>query len=91
VAGMNVTQKLIAGQPLYLTMPEVWGVRLTGRLPAWTSAKGVAGGRNRIIGYHEPGVATLSAMDRHVIANMGAEQVDAVLAGGQIPLRAKHI
>ncbi|RBM11642.1 aconitate hydratase [Prauserella sp. PE36] len=73
----------IAGEPVYLRMPEIWGVRLTGELPPWVSAKdvvlemlrrhGVKGGLNRIIEYHGPGVATLSAMDRHVIANMGAE------------------
>ena len=28
---------------------------------------------NRIIEYHGPGLAHLTAMDRHVIANMGAE------------------
>jgi aconitate hydratase len=33
---------------------------------------GVTGGRNRIIEYHGPGLEHLSAMDRHVIANMGA-------------------
>ena len=73
----------IAGEPLYLKMPEIWGVRLTGKLPPWISAKdvilemlrrhGVKGGLNRIIEYHGPGLTTLTAMDRHVIANMGAE------------------
>ncbi|WP_406674886.1 aconitate hydratase [Nonomuraea sp. N2-4H] len=73
----------IAGEPVYLRMPEIWGVRLTGELPAWVSAKdvilemlrlhGVKGGVNRIIEYHGPGLAHLTAMDRHVIANMGAE------------------
>ncbi|MDS1272248.1 aconitate hydratase [Lipingzhangella sp. LS1_29] len=73
----------IAGRPLYLRMPQIWGVHLTGELPPWCSAKDVIlemlrrhtvqGGVNRIIEYHGPGVATLSAMDRHVIANMGAE------------------
>lgn len=73
----------IAGEPLYIRMPEIWGVRLTGQLPPWTSAKdvilemlrrhGVHGGINRIIEYYGPGLATLTAMDRHVIANMGAE------------------
>ncbi|MBO0877386.1 MAG: aconitate hydratase, partial [Pseudonocardia sp.] len=72
-----------AGRPLYLRMPQVWGVRLVGRLPAWVSAKDVIlemlrrhdvkGGVNKIIEYHGPGLAGLSAMDRHVIANMGAE------------------
>ena len=73
----------IAGEPLYIRMPEIWGVRLTGQLPPWTSAKdvilemlrrhGVHGGMNRILEYYGPGLATLTAMDRHVIANMGAE------------------
>ncbi|QWF76777.1 aconitate hydratase [Amycolatopsis sp. CA-230715] len=82
VGGLEVAMA-IAGEPLYLRMPEIWGVRLTGRLPDWVSAKdvvlemlrrhGVKGGLNRIIEYHGPGLATLTAMDRHVIANMGAE------------------
>jgi aconitate hydratase len=73
----------IAGEPIYLRMPEIWGVRLTGDLPDWVSAKDVIlemlrrhdvdGGINRIIEYYGPGLANLSAMDRHVIANMGAE------------------
>jgi aconitate hydratase len=73
----------IAGEPLHLKMPQVWGVELTGALPDWVSAKdvilemlrrhGVAGGLDRIIEYHGAGVETLSSMDRHVIANMGAE------------------
>ncbi|GDY29540.1 aconitate hydratase [Gandjariella thermophila] len=82
VGGLEVAMAL-AGRPLYLRMPEVWGVRLVGELPPWVSAKdvilemlrrhGVKGGLNRIIEYHGPGLAGLSAMDRHVIANMGAE------------------
>ena len=31
----------IAGEPFYLAMPEVWGVRLVGELPEWVSAKDV--------------------------------------------------
>src|SRR3954451_15328399 len=31
----------IAGEPLYLRMPEIWGIRLTGELPPWVSAKDV--------------------------------------------------
>ncbi|MGH3435576.1 MAG: aconitate hydratase [Sciscionella sp.] len=82
VGGLEVALA-IAGEPLYVRMPEIWGVRLTGELSPWTSAKdvilemlrrhGVKGGLNRIIEYHGEGVATLTAMDRHVIANMGAE------------------
>ncbi|MFB9927807.1 aconitate hydratase [Amycolatopsis halotolerans] len=82
VGGLEVALA-IAGEPLYLRMPEIWGVRLDNELPPWVSAKdivlemlrrhGVSGGRHRIIEYHGPGLACLSAMDRHVIANMGAE------------------
>ncbi|WP_255946308.1 aconitate hydratase [Streptomyces odontomachi] len=73
----------MSGRPLRLRMPEIWGIRLTGALPAWVSAKdvvlemlrrhGVKGAVNRVLEYHGPGLAALSAMDRHVIANMGAE------------------
>ena len=82
VGGLEVAMAM-AGEPLYLQMPEIWGVELTGQLPAWVSAKdvvlemlrrhGVKGGVNRIIEYHGDGLAQLTAMDRHVIANMGAE------------------
>ncbi|WP_310964937.1 aconitate hydratase [Nocardioides terrisoli] len=82
VGGLEVA-RAIAGEPLYLTMPQIWGVRLTNELRPWVSAKdvilemlrrhGVKGGVNRIIEYYGPGVDTLTAMDRHVIANMGAE------------------
>jgi aconitate hydratase len=80
--GLEVAMAM-AGEPLYVTMPEIWGVRLTGALPPWVSAKdvilemlrrhGVKGGVGRIIEYHGPGLDALPAMDRHVIANMGAE------------------
>ena len=73
----------MAGEPLFLKMPEIWGVELTGELPDWVSAKDVIlemlrrhdvdGGVDRVIEYHGPGLASLSAMDRHVIANMGTE------------------
>jgi aconitate hydratase len=82
LGGIEVA-RAIAGEPVYVRMPEVWGVRLTNRLRPWTSAKdvvlemlrrhGVKGGLNRVIEYYGPGVETLSAMDRHVVANMGAE------------------
>ncbi|MBO0810687.1 MAG: aconitate hydratase [Microlunatus sp.] len=82
LGGIEVA-RAIAGEPVYLQMPQVWGVRLVNTLPAWVSAKdvilemlrrhSVKGGVNRVIEYHGPGVATLTAMDRHVIANMGAE------------------
>ncbi|MCB0339399.1 MAG: aconitate hydratase, partial [Bdellovibrionales bacterium] len=64
-------------------MPQVMGIELFGELPEWVSAKDVIlemlrrhdvdGGVGKVIEYFGPGVARLSAMDRHVIANMGAE------------------
>jgi aconitate hydratase len=73
----------MAGEPIYFKMPKVMGVKLTGALPDWVSAKdvilemlrrhGVDGGFGKIIEYYGPGLNCLSAMDRHVIANMGTE------------------
>ncbi len=73
----------IAGQPYFVKMPQVMGVKLTGKLPDWVSAKDVIlemlrrydvkGGVGKVIEYYGPGLQELSAMDRHVIANMGAE------------------
>lgn len=73
----------IAGQPYFVKMPQVMGVKLTGNLPDWVSAKDVVlemlrrhdvkGGVGKIIEYYGDGLKNLSAMDRHVIANMGAE------------------
>jgi len=80
--GLDVAMA-IAGHPFYLTMPKIWGVKLTGKLPDWVSAKDVIlemlrrhtvdGGLGHVIEYYGPGLKEFSAMDRHVIANMGAE------------------
>ncbi|HEQ71671.1 MAG TPA: aconitate hydratase [Spirochaetia bacterium] len=80
--GLDITLA-VTGRPYCITMPVVAGVKLTGRLPDWVSAKDVilemlrrfdvTGGRGKIYEYHGDGVATLSAWDRLVIANMGAE------------------
>jgi aconitate hydratase len=82
-AGGLAVAMAMTGEPFYLKMPKIMGVKLTGRLPDWVSAKdvilemlrrhGVKGGSGRIIEYHGPGLKALSAMDRHVIANMGQE------------------
>jgi aconitate hydratase len=73
----------MAGKLFYVTMPKIWGVKLSGSLPDWVSAKDIIlemlrrhdvnGGVGKIIEYYGPALANLSAMDRHVIANMGAE------------------
>jgi aconitate hydratase len=74
---------VMAGEPFWITMPEVWGIHLKGELPDWVSAKdvilellrrhGVAGGRGKILEFYGPGATQLSVMDRHVIRNMGVE------------------
>ncbi len=71
------------GGRLYLAMPKVLGVKLTGRLAPWVAAKDiilevlrrltVKGGVGRIVEYTGPGVATLSVTQRGTICNMGAE------------------
>ncbi|MGC3022625.1 aconitate hydratase [Brevibacterium sp. FAM 24630] len=82
VGGLEIAMAM-AGEPLYISAPQVMGVELTGELPDWVSAKdvilemlrrhGVKGGAGKIIEYHGDGLKNLTAMDRHVIANMGAE------------------
>lgn len=73
----------MAGQPFHLKMPKIMGINLKGSLPNWVSAKDVIlemlrrhtvkGGVGWILEYYGSGLKSLSAMDRHVIANMGAE------------------
>jgi aconitate hydratase len=73
----------MAGKSFHVRMPRIMGVRLTGSLPDWVSAKDVIlemlrrhdvdGGVGKIVEYYGPGLEGLSTMDRHVIANMGAE------------------
>jgi len=80
--GLDVAMAM-AGQPFYMEMPKIWGIKLTGKLPDWVSAKDVIlemlrrhdvdGGLGYIIEYYGLGLNELSAMDRHVIANMGTE------------------
>ena len=80
--GLDVALAL-AGQPFYLVMPEVLGITLSGRFPAWVSAKDVIlellrrltvkGGYGKILEYSGPALAHLSVPERATITNMGAE------------------
>jgi len=80
--GLDVALAM-AGRPYYFPCPKVLGVRLTGKLPDWVSAKDVIlemlrrfdvkGCTGRIIEYYGPGVLSLSATDRETIGNMGTE------------------
>ncbi|HET7318101.1 MAG TPA: aconitase family protein, partial [Nitrospirota bacterium] len=80
--GLDVALAM-AGYPYYFPCPKILGVRLTGSLPDWVSAKDVIlemlrrydvkGCVGKIIEYYGPGVRTLSATDRETIGNMGTE------------------
>ena len=73
----------MAGEPLYLTMPQITKIHLTGKLPPLVSAKNVIlevlrrvtikGGVDKILEYGGPGVTTLNVSERSTITNMGAE------------------
>lgn len=74
---------VMTGMEWELKMPELIGVRLTGKLNGWTSPKDVIlklagiltvkGGTNAIIEYFGPGTSSLSATGKATICNMGAE------------------
>lgn len=80
--GLDVALAM-AGHPYYFPCPKVLGVRLTGELPDWCSAKDVIlemlrrydvkGCVGKVVEYYGPGVASLSATDRETIGNMGTE------------------
>ncbi len=82
VGGLEVASAM-AGYPYSLTCPEVIGIKLKGKLPAWSSAKDiiltvlkkytVKGGVNRVFEYFGDGVKSLSVPERATITNMGAE------------------
>jgi aconitate hydratase A / 2-methylisocitrate dehydratase len=75
--------EVMAGLPWEVLHPKLIGVKLTGRLEGWASAKDVIlylcglltvkGGTNKIVEYFGPGAATISATGKGTITNMGAE------------------
>lgn len=74
---------VMAGMAWELKMPKLIGVRLTGKLSGWSSAKDiilkvagiltVKGGTGAIVEYFGPGAKTLSCTGKGTICNMGAE------------------
>ncbi len=74
---------VMAGMPWEVKAPKLIGVKLTGRMSGWTSAKDVIlkvldiltvkGGTNAIVEYFGPGARTISCTGKGTIANMGAE------------------
>lgn len=74
---------VMAGLPWELKFPKLIGVKLTGSLSGWTSAKDVIlkvagiltvkGGTGAILEYFGPGAESLSCTGKGTICNMGAE------------------
>lgn len=74
---------VMAGLPWELKFPKLIGVKLTGKLSGWTSAKDVIlkvagiltvnGGTGAIVEYFGEGARSISATGKATICNMGAE------------------
>ncbi len=74
---------VMAGMPWELKMPKLIGIKLTGKLSGWTSAKDVIlkvagiltvkGGTGAIVEYFGEGAQSLSCTGKGTICNMGAE------------------
>jgi aconitate hydratase len=74
---------VMAGMPWELKFPKLIGVKLTGKLSGWTSAKDVIlkvagiltvkGGTGAILEYFGEGAESLSCTGKGTICNMGAE------------------
>jgi len=74
---------VMAGMPWELKFPKLIGVKLTGKLNGWTSAKDVIlkvadiltvkGGTGAIVEYFGSGALSLSCTGKGTICNMGAE------------------
>ena len=80
--GLDVAMAM-AGKPFYVVMPKIYGIRLTGKLSPWVTARdvllellrrlSVKGGVGYIMEYFGPGVRELTVTDRATITNFGAE------------------
>ncbi len=80
--GLDVAAAM-AGEPFFIKMPKIVGVKLTGKLPPWVTAKdiilellrrlSVKGGLGKIFEYFGEGIKELSVPERATITNMGAE------------------
>jgi aconitate hydratase len=74
---------VMAGLPWELKFPKLIGIKLTGKLSGWTSAKDiilkvagiltVKGGTGAIVEYFGEGATSLSCTGKGTICNMGAE------------------
>src|SRR5512136_2004 len=82
VGGLDVALAM-AGEPFYVRVPKVVGVKLVGQRSPWVSAKDiilemlrhftVKGGVTKAFEYGGPGVKSLTVPEGATITNMGAE------------------
>jgi aconitate hydratase len=82
VGGADAVDVMV-GSTFGVRWPKLIGVRLTGAMSDWTSAKDVilkvadvltvSGGTGAIVEYFGPGAASISATGKATICNMGAE------------------
>lgn len=80
--GLDVAAAM-AGEPFRIKYPKIVGIKLSGKLPEWVSAKDVIlevlrhtdvkGGVGKVFEYFGSGVKNLSVPDRAAITNMGTE------------------
>jgi aconitate hydratase len=76
-------EAVMLGQPIYMLIPEVVGVRITGRLPEGTTATDLVlrvtellrkhGVVNKFVEFFGPGLADMPLANRATIANMAPE------------------
>jgi aconitate hydratase len=82
VGGADAVDVMV-GMPWEVKAPKLIGVKLTGKLNGWASAKDVIlkvldiltvkGGTNSIVEYFGPGARTMSCTGKGTVCNMGAE------------------
>lgn len=82
VGGADAVDVMV-GMPWNIRWPKIVGIKLTGELSGWTSAKDVIlkvaeimtvkGGTGKIVEYFGPGVKSISCTGKGTITNMGAE------------------
>jgi aconitate hydratase len=82
VGGADAVDVMV-GLPWELKMPKLIGVKLTGKMKGWTSAKDVIlkvagiltvkGGTGAIVEYFGTGAASMSCTGKGTVCNMGAE------------------
>lgn len=80
--GLDVAVAM-GGGAFYMPCPKILGIKLTGKLQPWVTAKdiilevlrriSVKGGVGKILEYHGPGIDCLDTPERGTITNMGAE------------------